>query len=358
MPKKTVKQSIIGNPFGNFWLYHTDYGYDLTHPPHPHAPPVPDRITLDTRGSRVAVDPNKSALVIVDMQNFFLNPQLGRPTTSNGLNACNQLIKHAIPACREAGIQIIWLNWGLSKEDLTMMPPAVMRAFGFDTRKPSPLFPPFPSFENREDEPRPDQESLEGPAKKKRKFLGPGAEVGLVELEGNMMATGGGLLMRGSWNAALFPPMEEARKEGLRKEVKKKDVIIHKNRMSGLWGMETPCSMFLASQGIRTLFFAGVNTDQCVGGSLQDAFSKGYDCFLLSDGCGTSSPDFAQQCMEYNSIKSWGFVLSCEQLATGIRVSRGLPEKEASDDGVSEDEADDSDSDISEDEGFQNTDNS
>jgi hypothetical protein len=42
------------------------------------------------------------------------------------------------------------------------------------------------------------------------------------------------------------------------------------------------------------------NTDHCVGGSLQDAFTKGWGCLLLSDGCATTSPIFARQCIEFN----------------------------------------------------------
>ena len=63
--------------------------------------------------------------------------------------------------------------------------------------------------------------------------------------------------------------------------------------------------------------FAGVNTDQCVGGSLQDAFTKGWDCLLLSDGYATTSPNFAKQCIGYNCEVGWGFVLSCKDLAKG-----------------------------------------
>ena len=37
---------------------------------------------------------------------------------------------------------------------------------------------------------------------------------------------------------------------------------------------------------------------QCVGGTLTDAFSNGYDCVLLGDGCGTTTPEYAQQCWE------------------------------------------------------------
>jgi len=39
------------------------------------------------------------------------------------------------------------------------------------------------------------------------------------------------------------------------------------DRMSGMWGAKTECEEFLQREGIKTLFFSGVNTDQCVGSS-------------------------------------------------------------------------------------------
>jgi len=85
-----------------------------------------------------------------------------------------------------------------------------------------------------------------------------------------------------------------------------------------LWGGGTPCTEYLEASGIKTLLFAGVNTDQCVGGSLQDAFSRGYDCLLLTDGCATTSPSSSQQSIEFNAEKCWGFALSCEQFEKGV----------------------------------------
>ena len=137
----------------------------------------------------------------------------------------------------------------------------------------------------------------------------------------------GRLLMRDQWNSALYGPLDELCQEGKRLEVRP-DVWIHKNRMSALWGGSTDLDEFLQREGIRSLLFTGVNTDQCVGGTLQDAFSKGYDCILLDDGAGTSSPEFAQNCIEYNAGKSWGFVSSCEKLARGVQeMSQGNGEQ-------------------------------
>ena len=85
-----------------------------------------------------------------------------------------------------------------------------------------------------------------------------------------------------------------------------------------MWGPPGACEEFLEKEGIKTLFFTGVNTDQCVGGTYQDCFSKGYDCVLLNDGCGTTSPEFSQQMMQFNATNTWGFSTSCQALAQGV----------------------------------------
>lgn len=131
------------------------------------------------------------------------------------------------------------------------------------------------------------------------------------------MIDAGRLLMRDSWNAALYAPLEAAFIEGQESE-KIPDVWINKNRMSGLWGGGGECEDFLQKEGIKTLLFAGVNTDQCVGGTFTDAFSKGYDCVLLSNGCGTSSPRGVQEAWDWNAANCFGFCMSCEQLAEGV----------------------------------------
>lgn len=75
------------------------------------------------------------------------------------------------------------------------------------------------------------------------------------------------------------------------------------------------------AKGARADFIlpqTGVNTDQCVGGTLTDSFSKGYDCIMLGDGAATTSPEYAQKCYEFNSANTYGFVTSCKQFAAGV----------------------------------------
>jgi nicotinamidase-related amidase len=271
------RKAIIGNPSKTFWLYDSKTGFDLTHPATPTSPSPTPNYTIKTTTLPIMIHAPKSALVIIDMQNFFLSPQLGRPTDSKGLLAQQQLLKYAIPAARKAGVRIIWVNWGLTQEEIDDMPPSTLRAFGFETVLASE----WESYEkvtkkqaaidshgvNEGCHKYPDPH-IETSGKNPRLYKGLGHEVGPVTLEDGTQIPGGRLLMRDTWNADLTPELRQAYEEG--KNASPPDIWIHKNRMSGLWGSSTMGTEYLEKEGIKTLFFTGVNTDQCVGGSLQD----------------------------------------------------------------------------------------
>ncbi|KAJ9618249.1 Phosphatidylinositol 4-kinase pik1alpha (PI4-kinase)(PtdIns-4-kinase) [Taxawa tesnikishii (nom. ined.)] len=313
------RRAVIGNA-SNFWLHSSKTNrFDLTHPKTPTSPPCSRRLDLQTTTTPITVDPDKTALVIIDMQNFFLSEAFGRKR-GNGHAALEKLEKYAIPGARKAGVRIIWLNWGLTDEDVDTMPPAVKRAFGFEavvdedgeiTAKHTES---GEVFKEKADGVGVDKDGspkhqgghvlLEN-GKDARIYKGLGSQCGEVFLPGGETVDAGRLLMRDSWNAALYPPLDKIYEEGARME-KKPDVWLHKNRMSGMWGTSTPCQEFLEKEGIKTLLFTGVNTDQCVSGTFTDSFSKGYDCVMLADGCGTTSPEFSQQCIEFNAAKTWG----------------------------------------------------
>ena len=55
--------------------------------------------------------------------------------------------------------------------------------------------------------------------------------------------------------------------------------------------------------------FAGVNADQCVLCTLQDANFRGYDCVLLRDCAGTTSPSYCMDATIYNVKQCFGFVV-------------------------------------------------
>ena len=287
---KEPHNTIIGNS-KSFWLWNSDSGFDLTHPSIPDAPAISPRVRIETTTTAITIDPAKSALVIIDMQNFFLSPALGR-AKGNGHKALDQLVQNAIPACRKAGIRVVWVNWGLTQDEVENMPSALLKAFGFE-----------------KDSLRP------GPG-------GLGSDMGTVtDPESTKEIQVGKMLMRDQWNTDVYPPLDKWYAEGQQLDTRP-DVWIHKNRMSGAWGTKPALEEYLEKEGIRTLFFTGVNTDQCVGGTYQDCHSKGYDCVLLSDGCGTTSPTFAKEMIEFNAANSWGFVTSCKALADGVEAMK------------------------------------
>lgn len=290
----TSKPIQIGSS-KNFWLYDPQTSsFDLSHPP-PLFPPLPQDkpLTLKTTTNPIKISPSKTALVIIDMQNFFLSPLIHK-TRGPGHIALDNLAETAIPACRSAGIQIIYLNWGLTERDIEEMPPAGIRAFGFGGGRDR-----FGKF-----------------AAGAR--VGLGNEMGVVrDEETGEEVEMGRMLMRDQWNTKLCPPLDSLYESGKKLEAKP-DVWIHKNRMSGMWGSKAACEEFLEEEGIKTLMFAGVNTDQCVGGTVQDAWSKGYDCIFVKDATGTTSPEFSQNCWEFNAERSLGFVVSCQDIVDGV----------------------------------------
>ncbi|KAI6363376.1 hypothetical protein MCOR14_009645 [Pyricularia oryzae] len=293
-------QTIIGNPSSAFWLF-DGTTYDLTHPDSPTTPSPSPSIRLPTSTAPILISPSKTALVIVDMQNFFLSPALGRPAApdSPGNLAARSLLDHAIPAARRAGIQILYLNWGLTDDDLAALPPVLFRAFG--TRRVE----------------RP-QGGGEGEVVSPP---GLGDDLGSVTLADGSTVPAGRKLVRGQWNAALHPPLQASCDESQRGPLP--DRVFHKNRISGFqcgpYGAAAPPIYdFLRRRGIATLLFAGVNTDQCVLGSLQDACNAGFDAVLLRDCVGTSSPDFARLMVEFNCRRTWGFVAEGKALTGAV----------------------------------------
>lgn len=332
------RRAFIGNA-SNFWLHSTRTGFDLTRSAKDQSDELTSpRVRIETTTTPITLSSAKTALVIIDMQNFFLSPGFGR-SRGAGHAAAEKLLEYTIPAARKAGIQIIWLNWGLSEENLRTMPPAVKRAFGFEAvpddevdgdgeagdipaisckREAVAEKPDSITADRHDDVRRKEKNRLLENGKDGRIYKGLGAPCGILMLpDTGKTVDAGRLLMRDTWNAALYAPLTAAYEEGSKLSYKS-DVWIHKDRLSGLWGASTPCQEFLEEQGIKSLLFAGVNTDQCVSGTVTDAFNKGYDCVLLSDGCGTTSPSYAQQCIEFNVAKTLGFVTSCRQFAEGV----------------------------------------
>lgn len=161
--------------------------------------------------------------------------------------------------------QIVWLNWGLTDDDMLTLPASVQRGFLKDT--------------------------LQATTRAIRPYIGLGSDLG---------GTKGRCLFAGSWNADIYPP--------LKAHVRPNDLHCAKNRMSGLWTPDQPLWKTLKKEGKSTALFTGVNTDQCVLGTFVDAYNAGWNCVLVDDCCGTTTVD-GKEVTFYNIAVSARFVI-------------------------------------------------
>ena len=230
-------------------------------------PPV--SVAFEAQPQHLELDLARSAIVVVDMQNDFCAP--GGWLSSIGVDTSPLLgpvepLNRLLPVLRRFGVPVVWLNWG-NRADRMNLSPSVLHVYDPD---------------------------------------GEGRGIGSPLPE-----NGSRVLEKGSWGASLV--------EGL--VPGPEDIWVDKYRMSGFW--DTPLDSILRNLGVTTLFFAGVNLDQCVMHTLQDAVCLGYDAVLLADCCATSSPSFCADATLYNIKQCYGFVAGSEALLGAIAAAAG-----------------------------------
>jgi len=218
------------------------------------AGPAPRPLRLAAAPQDVTLDLARSAIVVIDMQNDFCAKggwvdYLGADYTPD--RAPIAPLQRLLPVLRTAGVPVIWVNWG-NRPDLANMPPNQIHL-----------------------------------------YKNSGSGIGLGD---PLPGSGARVLEKDSWAAAVVDELEQA----------PQDIKVDKYRISGFW--DTPLDSILRNLGIRSLLFAGVNTDQCVLHSLTDANFLGYGCVMLEDCCATTSPDFCTEATIWNVKKCFGFV--------------------------------------------------
>ncbi|KAH9178689.1 Isochorismatase hydrolase [Lactarius sanguifluus] len=189
--------------------------------------------------------------------------------------ACVGPLARTVTSLRAHGVKILWTNWGLTDAELATLPPALVRGF--------------------------------------TKGVGGGG------FGSGMGGKWGRLLMRGEANAELYDPLQELYVQG---KAAGTDVWIHKNRMSALWEDRTDLDSYLKENGITTLLFAGVNADQCVLGTMVDAYYRGYDVILVTDTTATTSPAGGLENVVYNAGRSYGFLTDSERVNSAVSTKK------------------------------------
>lgn len=250
---------ILGTP-PNAWQVNTEIA-DITRPPlNPHI------ITLPTETKTLRLDLAKAAFLVIDMQNDFCHPDGWLASIGVDINPARSPIaplQNLLPQLRSCNIPILWVNWG-NRPDLLNISAGLRHVYN-------------PTGEG-------------------------------VGLGDPLPKNNAPVLTLDSWAAAVVDELEQ----------KPEDIRVHKYRMSGFW--DTPLDSILKNLGKTTLFFAGVNIDQCVMATLQDANFLSYDCILLQDCAATTSPEYCLQATLYNVKQCFGFVSDSQWLKQGMKA--------------------------------------
>jgi hypothetical protein len=120
--------TVLGNYYNN-WVKPSPDIFDLTRSG---SSPITTSLTIPMLGSRktAIIEPTRSALVIIDMQNFFLHPELS-PKATGGRKAVQPTL-NMIDGFRSKGMKVLWTNWGLDGYDLLTIPPSFLSGFSED----------------------------------------------------------------------------------------------------------------------------------------------------------------------------------------------------------------------------------
>jgi ureidoacrylate peracid hydrolase len=188
-------------------------------------------ITVDARPEPLEIDPDRSAVLVVDMQNDFGAPggMFDRAGIDiSGIAAAAEATRPVLVAARAAGIPVVYVNMGHAP-DLSDVGPT------------------------------------DGPHAIRHLRLHIGER--MVAPDGSE----GRILVRDTWNTRNVASL--APEPG--------DVVVSKHRYSGFF--ETELDHVLRGLGAKYLIVTGCTTSVCVESTVRDAMFRDYTCVVLED---------------------------------------------------------------------------
>ena len=195
------------------------------------AEPESKLITLDARPEPIAIDPTRTAVVVVDMENDFAAKGGMFDRAGADISGAQKAIAptaKVLAAARQAGMKIVYLKMGY-RADLSDLgaPDSVNRTrhlkFGVG-----------------------------------QKILAPDGRESRI-------------LIRDTWNTDIVPELKPL----------PSDIVLYKTRFSGFY--QTDLDATLKKLGTKYLIVTGVTTSICVESTVRDAMFRDYLCILLRD---------------------------------------------------------------------------
>jgi nicotinamidase-related amidase len=193
---------------------------------------VPIR-TIEAEPAPLAVDTNRLALVIIDMQRDFLEPGGFGAALGNDVSRLKAAVgpcADVLAAARRAGVLVIHTREG-HRPDLTDAPPMKVERGDPAVRIGAP-----------------------GPM--------------------------GRILVRGEPGHDIIPELYPIKGEP----------VIDKPGKGAFY--QTDLELMLKNRGIETLLVCGVTTEVCVNTTVREANDRGFRCIVLSDCCASYFPEF------------------------------------------------------------------
>ena len=115
------------------------------------------------------------------------------------------------------------------------------------------------------------------------------------------------ICVRGTWDGVTLDKLKP----------KKNDHVVIKRRDSAF--QDTELRVWLQSEGINLLVFAGIDTSICVETSLREGFNIGYDVMIISDATASGYPEHYKTTLERVS-DYYGLVMDVERFKKAINT--------------------------------------
>jgi len=224
-------------------------------------------LQLPTRPEPLDIDPARTAVVVVDMQNAFASPggllDLAGVDIA-GAAAVVRTIGAILTAARAADVPIVYLQTGY----------------------------------------KPDLSNGGGPSSPN-----PRKETALCLMRARPELRGQ-LLVEGTWDFQIVDALAP----------QAQDLVVLKTRYSGFAG--TQLDSVLRAREIRYLVFVGIATNVCVESTLRDAYFHEYWPILVTDGAMQAGPPEAHAATVFNVESFFGWTLTSQDLVEAVSRSR------------------------------------
>jgi len=188
-------------------------------------------IAIDAKPEPVTIDPERAALIVIDMQNDFGSPGGMFDRAGIDISGIRQAIgptAEVIAAARKTGVPIIYVKMGFRPDLSDAGPPG-------------------------------------SPNRVKHVRIHAGETIQAPD------GTQSRILIRDTWNTDIVS--ELAPEAG--------DIVMYKHRFSAFY--DTDLDAILQRLNAQYLIFTGCTTSVCVESTIRDAMFRNYSCILLED---------------------------------------------------------------------------